>query len=129
MRKIILKINDKRGELNASIIEMENHYQQGMEVSVSRLIALRLNVEKSNDQLFTALIKMVIAVHYSKKNNIKQSIKELEEALVLLKYRKDDKLIYFINRRLADNFIERLNFKKANYHLDNSLPPFPTKTY
>ncbi len=121
------KINDKRGELNASIIEMENHYQQGMEVSVSRLIALRLNVEKSNDQLFTALIKMVIAVHYSKKNNIKQSIKELEEALVLLKYRKDDKLIYFINRRLADNFIERLNFKKANYHLDNSLPPFPTK--
>lgn len=121
------KINDQRGELIASIFEIQNNYLQGKEVNVPGLFALRLKVEQYNDQLSTALIKMVIAVHYSNQQNFIQSNKELEEALSLLKGREDEKLNYFINKRLAINYVELSNVDRAIFHLNFTLPPFQTK--
>lgn len=121
------KINDQRGELIASIFEIQNDYLQGKEVNVPGLLALRLKVEQYNDQLSSALIKMVISVHYSNQKNFIQSNKELEEALSILKGREDEKLNYFINKRIAINYIELRKIDKAILHLNYTLPPFQTK--
>ena len=121
------KINDQRGELIASIFEMQNDYLQGKEVNVPGLLALRFKVEQNNDQLSTSLIKMVIAVHYSNQKKFSQSNKELEEALKILKGREEEKLNFFINKRLAINYIELRNIDKAIFHLNYTLPPFQTK--
>jgi len=70
---------------------------------------------------------MVISVHYSNQKNFIQSNKELEEALSILKGREDEKLNYFINKRIALNYIELRKIEKAIFHLNYTLPPFQTK--
>lgn len=120
-------INDQRGELIASIFEIHNDYLRGKEVNLPGLIELRLKVEQFDDQLSTALIKMVFSFHYTHQKNFIQSNKELEEALSILKGREEEKLNYFINKRIAINCIELRKIDKAISHLNYTLPPFQTK--
>jgi hypothetical protein len=117
-------INDERGELVSSIFEIQNNYLQGKPVDVPGLLALRIKVEQLEDELSKSLIKMVYSVQLSMQGDYTNSNKELFEALNLLKGREDEKLNYFIHKRLAINFLELNDLNSAEYHLFKALPPF-----